>query len=513
MTTTIKYFMIVVLLAVCALLSDATSTTTITGGPSNKAEMTTVYHQQDDGSQQHSYFHRTLQGSDEYEPFPNGTPVAWNFPNEGWWTGIITKYDADTGTYTVHWEDGSVDYFDDLKQIDQMVTYANDGLAGPNQGLGGGPGTDDGTTTTTTDDAETETDDSEETETPDSTGSSGTDAPAGNTTGTGSGGGGSGTGNTSATVAPGTTTTTYAVGTPVSVYEEGRWYDGFIIAYHNGYYTVHWPSENEFERVKAGAVIDQMVIDGQDDDDGNGNNGVEATTTAPATSTEPLWAIGTPVASFEENRWWMGHISRFSNNVYTVKWKNGEVDTYTDVDEVKQMVSDAETLANSSTTAPAKEATVTPTQDEKPYPKGTPVYMEFPDEGWFVGELIHYKKGKYTIEWSDGSRDVIARGPKMDEIVANAQYIPDDDSVILAGPQQQQSSAGGKSGGGMSAAGKAFLSVLISAVGAVGIALVVRSYGTRKRARRELTRSTMEEPNDGIVAYRDEPEDDVPRII
>jgi hypothetical protein len=465
--------------------------------------------------------HRAAQGSDEYEPWPNGTPVAWNFPDEGWWTGVVTNYNADSGMYTVKWEDGSVDYFDDVDQLDQMVTYANQGLAG-----------------------------------------AGSDAASGSAGGTGSGSG---------TAAP--VTATYPVGTPVSVFEEGRWWDGVIIAYKNGYYTVQWAADNEMEQVKAGAVIDQMVDDGKDDDEvaateeadeaagdvGATAGGVSPTAapTGSAAAGEQLWATGTPVATFEENQWWKGHISGYANNVYTVTWDSGEVETFTDFDEVNQMVSDAETLGTSSganqpspppTDAPldddevdddtAVEATIAPTDEETmaptdkadaalPYPKGTPVYMEFEDEGWWVGELVHYSKGYYTIRWSDGSHDVFAEGERVDEIVANAAYIPDDDSLIATGgdlaqqqqaeqeqeQEQQQSSDDGDDESGMSAAGKAFLSIFVLAAVAVVAVLGAKAHRKRKAARLEATQSALEEPRDDVVAYRDEPEDDVPKII
>jgi hypothetical protein len=515
--TTMKCITTALALAVCALLSNARVAAS-TGSYTTAASLS-IQHQQKTQQIDASHYHRDVQGSDEYEPWPNGTPVAWEFPDEGWWTGTVTKYNDDNGLYTIKWEDGSVDYFDDIDQIDQMVAYANQGI--------GGPGS---TTGTNADNSGS------------NGSSSGTTANSGTGT-TGSTGSGSTTGS-SATTAP--ASTTYPVGTPVSVYEEGRWWDGTITAYSNGYYTVKWQSDNEFEKVQKGAVIDKMVVDGQDDDEvstGNGNVAA-APSSAPAATSQPLWEVGTPVASFEENQWWKGHITKFSNNVYTVKWNSGEVETYTDFDEVNQMVSDAETIGHSSSVPQSTSApsVVPPVDDDdadddaadddvadsdKPYPQGTVVYMEFEDDGWWVGTLVHYRDGMYTIRWSDGSHDVFVEGYRVDEIVANAKYIPDDDSLILAGPgdvgstedeiqqkeQQQTQEQTGVDESGMSTAGKAFLSVFVSALGAVGILFAVRVHGKRTRARRELAQSAMEEPSDDVVAYRDEPEDDVPRII
>lgn len=425
--------------------------------------------------------HRSVQGTDEYEPWPNGTPVAAEFPNEGWWSGMVTHYNADSGMYAITWEDGSVDYYDDVDEMDKMVASANEGL------------------------------------------------------GSGSAG--------SASSGAGTV---YTVGTPVSIYEKGRWWDGVIIKYADGVYTVQWVSDNEMERIQQGSVIDKMVADAKDADAAAAAADEADAAAGVAASGEALWETGTPVASYEEGRWWRGHITGFAKGVYTVTWNDGEVDTFTDFDVVNKMVSDAETLAASGshhssapatteapatgggtdkvTDAPTDEVTVAPTEGEEtaaptatkqPYPKGTIVYKEFPGEGWFVGTLVHYKAGTYTVEWDDGSHDKFVAGAEMDEMVANAAYVPNDDSLVASGGElaakQQQTQNGGDSG--VSGAGKAFLSILVLVVAALGVFLGVKVYQRRRWAAQEAAQKALDEPCDDVVAYRDEPEDDLPKII
>ena len=54
-----------------------------------------------------------------------GTKVYKEFPNEGWWSGTISSYAESTGMYTITWEDGSTDYYDDSAEVDQMVAWAS----------------------------------------------------------------------------------------------------------------------------------------------------------------------------------------------------------------------------------------------------------------------------------------------------------------------------------------------------------------------------------------------------
>jgi hypothetical protein len=60
--------------------------------------------------------------TDNYNPWPKGTAVTWDF-DDGWWEGTITDF-AD-GTYQVTWTDGSSKFYSDLEKVDQMVAFAS----------------------------------------------------------------------------------------------------------------------------------------------------------------------------------------------------------------------------------------------------------------------------------------------------------------------------------------------------------------------------------------------------
>ena len=60
--------------------------------------------------------------TDNYNPWPKGTAVTWDF-DDGWWEGTITAF-AD-GTYLVTWTDGSSKFYSDLEKVDQMVAFAS----------------------------------------------------------------------------------------------------------------------------------------------------------------------------------------------------------------------------------------------------------------------------------------------------------------------------------------------------------------------------------------------------
>jgi len=60
---------------------------------------------------------------DNYEPWPYGTPVAWDF-DDGWWDGTIT--DFTDGNYEVTWSDESTKIYSNLEKIDQMVQYVGE---------------------------------------------------------------------------------------------------------------------------------------------------------------------------------------------------------------------------------------------------------------------------------------------------------------------------------------------------------------------------------------------------
>jgi hypothetical protein len=60
---------------------------------------------------------------DQYDPWPSGTAAYYEF-DDGWYQGQITGYDSDTGAYSTAWSDGGDETFTDLDAVDQMVADA-----------------------------------------------------------------------------------------------------------------------------------------------------------------------------------------------------------------------------------------------------------------------------------------------------------------------------------------------------------------------------------------------------
>lgn len=260
-----------------------------------------------------------------------GTKVYKEFPNEGWWSGTISSYAESTGMYTITWEDGSTDYYDDSAEVDQMVAWAS---------------------------------------------SDPQNNPAGAEDVSG----------------------TYPAGTEVSVFEEGKWYDGVIIKYGSGKYTIQWDEDDEIEEIPAGDYIDQMVADAFGDDDAP-PEGYEESLIPPA---DPTVSIGMDVSYYddEDEMWYSGQIMDYQNNVYIVVWETGETDQYDDsgkdLAELKQAIRDA--YGNDDDTA---EEYVNPTPQSGPkYKVGTPV-SDFEDGEWVDGTVIDFQEGAYVVQWDD----------------------------------------------------------------------------------------------------------------
>jgi len=264
-------------------------------------------------------------------PWDNGTKVYNEFPNEGWWSGTITAYNAVTGMYTVTWEDGSTDYYDDGDQIDQMVAYAkNDPQNNP---------------------AGAESD-----------------------------------------------MNAYPTGTAVSVFEEGEWYDGVVIQYGSGTYTIQWDEDNEIEQIQAGPEMDQMVQDSFGDDDAP-PAGYDADATSPPTdySTFVSASVGAPVSFFSDGQWDEGEITDYKDGTYTVTWDSGETEEYddygADLEELNSMVLDAN---GDDDGAPIPSGAVSGPK----FKNGTPV-SDWEDGEWVDGVVINFSEGKYVVQWDD----------------------------------------------------------------------------------------------------------------
>jgi uncharacterized protein YodC (DUF2158 family) len=350
-------YLCMLLLALAALCSI----TDVSANSSRAAATTTTGTLRASAATSSSSTHRQVQADPNYEPWANGTPVYWEFPGEGWWKGIIVHYSTHNGEYTIEWEDGSIDYFDNYDEVNQMVAYAQND---PSIGAA--------------------TDAPTEDSTEDVTGEVGT----------------------------------FPIGTPVGEKENGVWYVGTITNYSSGMYTVRWAgSDGETERFSSGPTLTQMVADADTAAKAVASAGVTVTsapTMVPVDTVDPkLWEPGTPVAEFEEGQWWFGIIKGFNGKAYFIRWDDREVEEISDMDLVNQMVADAETQASKSDEEMKDRG--------GKYPIGTPVYdVSDTDGSVWTGVVESYYHGNYAIRWMDGSVDTYREGPKMDEMVADA---------------------------------------------------------------------------------------------
>lgn len=371
------------------------------------------------------------------DAWDNGTKVYKEFPNEGWWSGTVTSYSQATGMYTVTWEDGSTDYYDDSDEVDQMVAWAQ---ADPQNN------------------------------------------PAGATDVSGA----------------------YPAGTPVSVFEDGEWFDGKILKYGSNTYTIQWDEDDEIEEVAAGAVMDQMVEDAYGDDDAVPEGYEEGTsdpssTSAPSDANSfgddddaaddddytptsgPKYPVGTPVSDFEDEEWVEGEVVDFVDGSYIVQWEDeDDVEYYEssnaeDMQELKQMAS----WGGGDDDAPPDSFF----EDNDLWKIGTPVAVVEDDVLWY-GNIDGFSDGAYSITWENGDSEWLDNYDLVNAMVSNAVENPK----------------------GMSGAGKFFLSLFIISVCGVGSVYgfkYYQKYQTEKKFSREL---------DAEDGFRDQP-DNLPKII
>ena len=434
-------------------------------------------------------------------PWDNGTKVYNDFPNEGWWSGTITSFNAASGMYTVTWEDGSTDYYDNGDKIDEMVAYAqNDpqnNPAGAEKALEG----------------------------------------------------------------------VYPTGTPVSVYEEGEWYDGVVVQFGSGTYTVKWDEDGEIEQIQAGAIMDKMVEDANGDDDSPpaGYEGGPSTSASAGT-----FSLGTKVSIYEDGEWDDGKITGYAQGTYQVVWSDGTVDEYDDFgddfDELKLAVEDG--IGDDD--APPSSAGSS-FQGGPKFPVGTPV-SDYEEGAWVDGEVVDFKDGNYVVQWDDedeieyyDSHDAedmqeltqMSVDAEGDDDAPPASFYDDQDlweaGTRVAVTEDNQiwygkvegfskgeytiawddgekesldnfdlvnqmvsnavTSPGRKSSkSGMNAAGKAFLSLFIISVCIVGSVFGYKFYEKRRAERVRELELTSEDGDADSPTYRDQP-DNLPKII
>mmetsp|Transcript_38795 Transcript_38795/g.93904 ORF Transcript_38795/g.93904 Transcript_38795/m.93904 type:complete len:414 (-) Transcript_38795:181-1422(-) len=315
----------------------------------------------------------------------------------------------------------------------------------------------------------------------------------------------------------------YVDGTELSMKEDGVWYDGTIASFDSDkqLYTIEWShTKGETEEIAPGAVLDQMVTDAQLTDDQVSDDAILEPGQSHSVPDDSacLHSAGTEVSYWdtEDQRWYDGAVTGcvgtdgFHPTTYEIQWQpDGEIENVVDPDIINQYVAYAQK------------------DDDLPpgvYAKGTTVYKEFFGEGWWIGEIIHYENNVYTVRWiDDSSVDMFDAGDEMDQMVVDAQFIPntDDDGTIKNGPvrpataQAPPPATSSSSNKKSSPAGAVFLSLFIVAVvGALGfVGMKYRSKKLVEQARQE-SGLDAEPPIEDNITYRDEPDDSkVSKII
>lgn len=324
------------------------------------------------------------------DPWDVGTKVYNEFPSDGWWSGTITSYNAQAGMYTITWEDGSTDYFDDDDKINQMVAYARND---PQNNPAGASNT------------------------PDNSG-------------------------------------IYPTETPLSMFEDGIWYNGVVVNYGNssgtGIYSVQWGAggRGEVEQIQAGAVMDQMVTDFNKDHSVPpagyetpaalpGNDTSTSTTSNTITSSVPV-QVGTPVSYFKEGRWIDGTITGYFDSVYTVMWQDSTVDKYddfgTDLKELEQAISDAygdDDSAPTGTGNPIPTAPGSPPSNDSIQLTIGTIVSDYENGFWVDGVVVGFQTGNYVVRWDDEDQleyYASSNAENMQELTKMANYaLADDD--------------------------------------------------------------------------------------
>jgi len=317
----------------------------------------------------------------------NGTKVYKEFPNEGWWSGTIVDYSQATGMYTITWEDGSTDYYDDSAEVDQMVAWAQadpqNNPAGATDVSGAYPA---GTAVSVFEDGEwydgviikygsntytvqwdedgeieevaagpvldqmVEDAFGDDDEVPDDYEEEATSAPTDEGTADGTSAGDDDAadddyegddaadddyeGDDDYVPASGPK---FPTGTIVSDFEDGAWVNGEVVDFQDGSYIVQWDDEDDVEYYESSNAEDmqelkQMAKDAKGDDDAPPDEFFEE---------NDLWNIGTPVAIVEDDKLWYGKIDGFQADAYSITWDNGEQEWLTNYDLVNQMVANA----------------------------------------------------------------------------------------------------------------------------------------------------------------------------
>jgi len=215
-------------------------------------------------------------------------------------------------------------------------------------------------------------------------------------------------------------TPTYGYPNSLSSDPENAYLSGEITAFENGRYTITWSDGedlfySDFDMVdelvnNAGLKLDPYWMEGYDP-----------------------WPKGTPVSWDFDDGWWDGAITDFSSGTYEVTWSDDSFKYYSNVDKVDQMVAFASGEGyDSEETSSYDDNYDYDDSYGNYYDLGTVVYAEFED-GWWAGYVDSFEDDYYVIRWSDDSVDKFLPGEEMDEMVMQAQYIPYDYGIYPVG--------------------------------------------------------------------------------
>lgn len=155
-------------------------------------------------------------------------------------------------------------------------------------------------------------------------------------------------------------------------------------------------------------------------------NGVSAKTTTTTTTTggirkveddyEP-WENGTPIYYKFEDGWYQGAITGYdSESGYETTWSDGDVEYFTDLDLVNQMVYDYSSFVRDHDDGSCHDA----------WPAGTKIWVWEDNQGWW-GQITLCQDGVYTTSWENGDVGYYDEGEDFDKMVTDAKERANND--------------------------------------------------------------------------------------
>mmetsp|Transcript_76 Transcript_76/g.179 ORF Transcript_76/g.179 Transcript_76/m.179 type:complete len:587 (-) Transcript_76:334-2094(-) len=315
--------------------------------------------------------HSSGSNGSRYIPYPPGTAVQYHDQDGTWMDGKIVKYNSDTRTYTIQWDEDNVNEdFSDLSKIDQLVlnavkksaTAEDEDVSGSASKVSSPKDFDFNYTYTYDDLTEYEP---------------------------------------------------WSIGTETLLEFADGYYEGRITSFlmsqdkKNATYIVTWSDGTSDTFSNELEWMDLMVFN--------------------AKNYEP-WSKGTPTYGYpnpnahgavSEDSYLSGNITSFQGGVYTITWSDGEAVAYSDFDVVDELVYNA-----------AMHFDPDQLNDYEPWPIKTPVSWDF-DDGWWDGTITGFKDGTYEVTWSDGTKKEYSNLEKIDQMVAfraGEGFLGDDNS-------------------------------------------------------------------------------------